>query len=112
MEYQHRERQSIKLNSTLGNVYVMTHSFFSDVIRIGCTSEDPLALASLLSERTPGQYSLYFTLNCLNAVSVNDKLQSYLALQKYTNEFYSVTPEEAQKLLIREAMRIPTLSTH
>lgn len=24
-----------------GNVYVMTHSFFSDVIRIGCTPENP-----------------------------------------------------------------------
>jgi len=26
---------------SLGNVYVMTHSFFSDVIRIGCTPCDP-----------------------------------------------------------------------
>jgi hypothetical protein len=28
-----------------GNVYVMTHSFFSDVVRIGCTPTDPLEYA-------------------------------------------------------------------
>ena len=47
-----------------GFVYIMTHSFFSDVIRIGCTSEDPMEYAQALSKNSPGDYSLVYSLAC------------------------------------------------
>ena len=39
-------------DKSLGNVYIMTHSFFSDVVRIGCTTENPKDYAKTLSKKT------------------------------------------------------------
>lgn len=95
----------------LGNVYVMKHSFFADVIRIGCTTEDPENYAKLLSKKTPGNYTLAFSLQCNNPCKVKKQIQTYLNAQEYVNEFYQVTTEVAERLLKRESLRIPILSS-
>ncbi|MBA6338073.1 GIY-YIG nuclease family protein [Colwellia sp. BRX8-7] len=89
-----------------GNVYVMTHSFFSDVIRIGCTPGDPVEYARLLSKNSPGDYSLVFSLACNNPCAIKKKIREYLNAQEYVNEFYQVSAEAAAKLLKRETLRI------
>ncbi|MEY8215280.1 MAG: GIY-YIG nuclease family protein [Colwellia sp.] len=92
-----------------GNVYVMTHSFFSDVIKIGCTPEDPQQYAKQLSAKTIGEYSLVFSLQCHNPCKVKKQIREYLNAQEYVNEFYQVSAEVAEKLLKRETLRIPAL---
>ena len=94
---------------SVGNVYIMTHSFFSDVIRIGCTTEDPKIYAKTLSEKTPGEYTLAFSLQCDNPCQVKNQIQTYLNAEKYVNEFYRVTTDVAERLLKRESLRIPML---
>lgn len=96
---------------SLGNVYVMTHSFFSDVIRIGCTTEDPEVYTKKLSEKTPGHYTLVFSLQCKNPCNVKKQIKTYLNAQEYVEEFYQVTAEVAENLLKRESLRIPMLNT-
>ncbi len=98
-------------NIARGNVYVMTHSFFSDVIRIGCTPYDTTEYAKSLSANTPGEYTIIFTLECDNPCDIKKQIQTYLNAQKYVNEFYQVSPEVASKLLTRESLKIPILKT-
>lgn len=96
---------------SLGNVYVMTHSFFSDVIRIGCTTEDPEIYATTLSKKTPGDYTLVFSLQCKNPCKVKSQIKTYLNAEEYVNEFYQVTAEVAENLLKRESLRIPMITS-
>lgn len=96
-------------NVSLGNVYVMTHSFFSDVVKIGCTPEDPQEHAKSLSAKTIGEYSVAFTLQCSNPCKVKRQIKEYLKAEEYTKEFYQVSPEVAAKLLRRETLKIPSL---
>jgi len=104
--------QSVKNNeASLGNVFVMTHSFFSDVIRIGCTPEDPESYAKKLSTKAPGDYTLVFSLQCKNPCQVKKQIKTYLNAQKYVDEFYQVTTEVAESLLKRESLRIPMITT-
>jgi hypothetical protein len=95
----------------LGNVYVMTHSFFSDVIRIGCTTEDPHEYVKSLSAKTPGEYSVVFALQCKNPYKIKNKVQEYLNAKKYVEHFYEVPANVAMRLLKRETLVIPTLNT-
>lgn len=95
----------------LSNVYVMTHSFFSDVIRIGCTTQDPETYAKTLSEKIPGKYTLIFSLQCENPCKVKNQIQTYLKAEGYINEFYQVSTDIAEPLLKRESLRIPMLSS-
>jgi len=99
-----------KKDVSLGNVYVMTHSFFSDVIRIGCTPEDPQEYTKSLSAKTPGNYTLVFSLQCNNPCKVKKRIKDYLNAQEYVNEFYQVPAEVAERLLTRETLVIPTLA--
>jgi len=96
---------------SLGNVYVMTHSFFSDVIRIGCTPDDPNEYAKSLSAKTPGDYTLVYSLACSNPCKVKKQIREYLNAQEYVNEFYEVPSDVAAKLLKRETLRIPMFTT-
>jgi len=96
-------------NVALGNVYIMTHSFFSDVVKIGCTPEDPHVYARSLSAKTIGEYSVVFTLQCSNPCKVKKQIREYLKAEEYTKEFYQVSPEVAAKLLRRETLKIPSL---
>ncbi len=93
-----------------GNVYVMTHSFFSDVIRIGCTTENPQEYVKSLSAKTPGEYSLVFSLQCSNPCKVKKRIQTHLNAQEYVKEFYQVPANVAERLLKRETLVIPTLN--
>jgi len=103
-------QQSIeKKQVSVGSVYVMSHSFFSDVIRIGCTPEDPQTYAKSLSAKTPGDYTLVFSLQCSNPCKVKKQIKEYLNAQEYVNEFYQVPAEVAENLMKREVLRIPTL---
>ena len=104
------EQQVENKEIPIGNVYVMTHSFFSDVIRIGCTPNDPQEYTEELSANTPGQYALVYSLKCSNPCKVKKQIREYLNAQKYVNEFYQVAPEIAENLLKRETLRIPILN--
>jgi len=95
-----------------GNVYIMTHSLFSDVIRIGCTPSNAEEYATSLSAKTPGHYELFYSLACDNPCMVKKQLKQHFTSQKYINEFYEVSPENAKTVLKREAMKIPVLSMH
>ena len=90
-----------------GYVYVMVHSFFSDVIRIGCTPEDPQKYAQSLTKNSPGEYRVVFSLTCNNPCQVKKQIREYLNAQAYVNEFYQVSAEVAGKLLKRETLKIP-----
>jgi hypothetical protein len=96
--------------ASTGNVYVMTHSFFSDVIKIGCTRSDPVLYAEELSAKSPGNYTLVFALECKNPCQIQKQIKDYLNAQEYTSEFYQVSTETAKGLLRREVMRIPALN--
>lgn len=95
------------IDASIGNVFVMTHSFFSDVIRIGCTSQDPQEYVKSLSEKTPGDYTIVFTLHCNNPCKVKKRIQSYLQPQKSAKEFYQISAHLAERLLKREVLTIP-----
>ncbi len=92
-----------------GNVYVMKHSFFSDVVRIGSTAENPDGYARSLSAKTIGEYSVAFSLQCNDPDKLEKQIHHYLHEKKYTKEFYQVPCEVAIKLLKREILRIPHL---
>lgn len=94
-----------------GNVYVMTHSFFSDVIKIGCTPLDPVEHAIALSAKTMGDYKVVFSIGCNNPCKVKSKIREYLNTKAYLNEFYQVPAAVAENLLTRETLRIPTIDT-
>jgi len=100
-----------KKEVSVGNVYVMTHSLFSNVIRIGCTPKDPQTYTDTLSANSPGQYTLVYAKQCSNPCQVKKQIREYLNAQVYVNEFYEVPADVAAKLLTRETLRIPTLST-
>ena len=106
-----RVNTTIEKEVSLGNVYVMTHSFFSDVVKIGCTTEDPQEYAKSLSAKTIGEYSVAFSLQCSNPCKVKKQIKSYLNAQEYVNEFYQVSPDVAEKLLRRETLVIPSLNS-
>jgi hypothetical protein len=93
-----------------GNVYVMTHSFFNDVIKIGCTPVDPEEHAIALSAKTPGTYKVVFSLKCMNPCKVKKQIREYLNAKEYVNEFYQVPDDVAENLLKRETLRIPIFS--
>ncbi|PKI14821.1 GIY-YIG nuclease family protein [Colwellia sp. 12G3] len=96
---------------SLGYVYVMTHSFFSDVVKIGCTTEEPQEHAKSLSAKTIGEYHIAFSLRCSKPCKVIKQIKEYLHAQEYVNEFYQVSPEVAGKLLRRETLKIPIVLT-
>ena len=97
-------------NLSVGHVFVMTHSLFSNVIRIGCTPDDPENYARELSKSTPGSYSLAFSQQCENPCRVKKQVRDFLQAKKYVNEFYEVPPEVAANLLKRETLRIPIVA--
>jgi hypothetical protein len=90
----------------------MTHSIFSNVIRIGCTPNDIGEYTESLSAESPGYYKLYFALSCDNPCKVKKQIRKHFSAKKFVNEFYEVSPETARKLLKREVLKIPTLSMH
>ena len=94
-----------------GNVYIMTHSIFSDVIRIGCTPSNVEEYATSLSAKSPGHYELFYSLACDNPCMVKKQLKQHFTAQKYINEFYQTSIEVAAKLLERETLKIPTANT-
>ncbi len=97
---------------SFGNVYIMTHSIFSNVIKIGCTPDDTQAYAKSLSARGPGDFQVYFSLPCNNPCQIKKQLRKHFEAEQYVNEFYEVSPERAKSVLKRELMKIPILSSY
>jgi len=87
----------------------MTHSFFSDVIRIESTENDPQEYTQLLSNKAPGEYTLVYSIACIEPHKVKLQIKKYLNAQQYIDEFYQVSPELAKKLLKRETLKIPII---
>ncbi|GHE77658.1 GIY-YIG nuclease family protein [Thalassotalea profundi] len=98
-------------NVSFGNVYIMTHSIFSNVIRIGCTTKNTEDYAKELSAQTPGEYSIYFSLPCDNPCMVKKEIRKHFNSKNHVNEFYEISPEAAKTILKREVMKIPLVST-
>ena len=112
MSMDNSQQSVIADNIAFGNVYIMTHSIFSNVIKIGCTPDDTEAYAKSLSAKGPGDYKLYFSLPCNNPCQVKKQLRKHFVAEQYVNEFYEVSPEVAKSALKRELMKIPVLSTY
>ena len=93
--------------ASYGYVYIMSHSFFTDVIKIGCTPIDPQEYAAQLSLKTPGNYQVVFSLACDNPCQVKKQIRQYLNDKEHTNEFYQVPVNVAKKLFKREVFKIP-----
>ena len=93
-----------------GHALVMTHSLFSDVVQISCTQDNPEYYAKSLSDKTIGDYSVAFSLQCNDPCQVKSRVKSYLSAKKYVSEFYQVSPEVVEKLLKRETLKIPALN--
>lgn len=98
--------------ASFGHVYIMTHSLFSNVIRIGCIPTDTTQYAKSLSGSGPGHYELYFSVACDNPCKIKKQLRQQLNAKQYVNEFYEVPAKIAKDLLKREIMKIPVLSIH
>jgi hypothetical protein len=103
-------KQTIVKDIFFGHVYVMTHSLFSDVVKIGCNPEDPQEYAKSLSAKTIGEYHVAFSLQCSNPCKVKRQIKEYLNVQEYVSKFYQVSPEVAAKLLRRETLKIPIVT--
>lgn len=93
-----------------GNICIMTHSFFSNVIRIVSTQEPPKNFAKYLSDKSPGEYQVFFSLYCEHPNNVKDIVQKSLTPIECVKEFYDATPEQAVKLIKRETMKIASFS--
>lgn len=96
----------VKGQAAEGNVYVMTHSIFSNIVRIGCTSRPPEEYAKVLSKNIPGDYDVVFQLFCKNPCQIKQQVKEYLSEKKYVNEFYEVAPERVAKLIKNESLKI------
>ncbi len=81
------------------------------MVRIGCTPEDPQEYVKSVSAKTPGDYSLVFSLSCNNPCKVKKRIHEYLKAKEYVKEFYQIPANMAERILKREALVIPTLNT-
>lgn len=106
------EQTSHNVDEEYGNVYIMKHSLFSDVIRIGCTPDDPIHYTQTLSKKSPGSYTLLYAQACQQPCKVTRKVRRYLTEKNYINEFYEVSPSCAIKLFKQEVLRIPANSQY
>lgn len=101
------EHSDANSDLTKGHVYVMTHSLFSGVVRIGCTKTDPENYTETLSKTVPGSYNLVFAQYCENPCEVKKKVKDSLQAKAFVNEFYEVPREIAERMIKRESFRIP-----
>ena len=100
---------AIKKEQAYGYVCVITHSFFNDIIKVGSTTLDPKLYALALSEKTPGDYKIFFSLNCHNPNKVEESIHKQLHSKEYINDFYQVPAKRVACILKREVLRIPSI---
>jgi hypothetical protein len=105
-------KQLSNTDTAIGNVYVMTHSLFSDVVRIGCTPDSAEEYAKTLSAKTPGEYTIVYSSTCNSACAVKERIKHSLSSKLYMNDFYEVSENEALSAVKREVMRIPSMDIH
>jgi len=91
-----------------GNVFILQHSFFQNVVQFGCTSKDPNLIATKLTKQTrmPGEFSVISSLFCDEPCEVKKRVTNALKLAHYVEEFYEISPEAAFKVIQREILRI------
>jgi len=94
-----------------GSVYVMKHSFFEGVVRVGCTPKELEQYAAELTNNTnlPGKYSVYSYVTCDDPCLVRSRVLDILKEHRAGGEFFDMMPEEATAIIKRESMRIPAL---
>lgn len=97
MSIKNRQQPITSDNVPFGNVYIMTHSIFSNVIKIGCTTGDTETYAKSLSAKSPGHYELFFSSPCNNPCQVKKRIRKQFEAKKFVNEFYEVSPETAKR---------------
>jgi T5orf172 domain len=97
-------------NTKPGYIYVMTHSIFSDVVKVGSTVEEPHEYAQKLSQKVPGQYHLKFAQQCNNPKNIENIIRNYLHKNACTTEFFEVPEQYAVNLIKREVLRIPSIT--
>lgn len=104
------ETSSFDNQMTHGNICVLNHSFFSDVIRIECTQDTPKHKADELSKKSPGEYNVVYHTHCHNPAQIKENVQKHLTYIQCVNDFFEASPEQVIQLIKRETMRIPALN--
>ena len=102
----------INLEVPTGNVYIMSHSLFANIVRIGCTPKNIEEYAKLLSAQSPGDYHIIYSSSCDNPCSVKNRIRHSLSKNICMNEFYELSACEAITAVKREIMRIPSMNIH
>ena len=102
----------INLEVPIGNVYIMSHSLFSNIVRIGCTPANIEEYAKLLSAQSPGDYHIIYSSSCDNPCTVKNRIRHSLRENIYMNEFYELSTSKAITVVKREIMRIPSKDIH
>lgn len=94
---------------TNGFIYVLQHSLMQDVVRIGKSEEHPVKVAQYLSQNLsfPGEYSVFSSIECQNANSVESQVKKSIKRYQSVGEFYELAPQKALNIIKRDAMRIP-----
>ena len=93
-----------------GNVFILQHTLFDNVVRFGCSKMCADEFAKDLSSKTkiPGKFIVYSSIYCQEPCFVKDRVVNALESNKYVNEFYEIQPEQALNIVKRETLRIPT----
>lgn len=81
------------------------------MVQFGCCSQDPQARAKELSAKTrlPGEFNVVSEVCCYEPCKVKKRLQGSLQSVHYVEEYYQLSPEDAEKALQREVLRIPVI---
>lgn len=92
-----------------GNVFILQHSFFKNVLQFGCSSQSPKFFADKLSDnsRMPGKFSVIGSLYCDEPCEVKERVIDSLKSAHYVENFYEISVEVAVKAIRREILRIP-----
>ena len=92
-----------------GNVFILQHTTFQNVVRFGCSEMHAEEFADQLNNKTriPGKFIVYSSIYCEQPCSIKDRVTDALRNNQYVDEFYQITAESALNIVKRETMRIP-----
>ncbi|GLX77756.1 hypothetical protein tinsulaeT_10960 [Thalassotalea insulae] len=94
-------------------IYILQHSFITDVVRVGASEKHPELIAQELSHKInlPGEYQVISSMHCANAQSASALIKQSIKHYQTAGGFYQLTPEHALKYIKRDTMRIPVTVT-
>jgi len=92
-----------------GNVFILQHTLFDNVLKFGCTHRNPDDVAEELSSKVsmPGKFSVISAIRCVNPCKVKEKVVEIFKSSRYIDDFYEVPVDTALSIVKRESMRIP-----